>query len=207
MSFLDKLKQTANVAAQVAASTADTAVNKTKTMASIGRVKLAITSEEDKLKKAYTELGRLFYRDYEAQAEADMTEYLPWCGKAADAREQIQRLTEELEKLKAESKAPKEENAAPEAHEAAEETVEEDTSIFADLEDEAPAEAAEHAEPAEAPEAAEPAQETEEAQETPAEPEAPEAPAEPAEAAPTIPEMGSDVVGTFYLDTTGQDEA
>ncbi len=213
MSFLDKLKQTANVAAQVAAATADTAVNKTKTMASIGRVKLAITSEEDKLKKAYTELGRLFYRDYEAQAEADMTEYLPWCGKAADAREQIQRLTEELEKLKAESKAPKEENAAPEAHEAAEETVEEDTSIFADLEDEAPAEAAEHAEPAEAPEApeapeaAEPAQETEEAQVTPAEPEAPEAPAEPAEAAPTIPEMGSDVVGTFYLDTTGQDEA
>ena len=99
MSFLDTLKKTAGAAAQVAAVTADTAVNKTKTMASIGRVKLAISSEEDKLKKAYTELGRLFYRDYEAQAEADMAEYLPWCGKAADAREQIQRLTEELEKL------------------------------------------------------------------------------------------------------------
>ena len=83
MSFLDTLKKTAGAAAQVAAVTADTAVNKTKTMASIGRVKLAISSEEDKLKKAYTELGRLFYRDYEAQAEADMAEYLPWCGKAA----------------------------------------------------------------------------------------------------------------------------
>ena len=104
MSFLDTLKKTAGAAAQVAAVTADTAVNKTKTMASIGRVKLAISSEEDKLKKAYTELGRLFYRDYEAQAEADMAEYLPWCGKAADAREQIQRLTEELEKLKEENK-------------------------------------------------------------------------------------------------------
>ena len=57
MSFLDTLKKTAGAAAQVAAVTADTAVNKTKTMASIGRVKLAISSEEDKLKKAYTELG------------------------------------------------------------------------------------------------------------------------------------------------------
>ena len=42
MSFLDTLKKTAGAAAQVAAVTADTAVNKTKTMASIGRVKLEI---------------------------------------------------------------------------------------------------------------------------------------------------------------------
>ena len=73
MSFLDKLKKTAGIAVQVTASAADTAVSKTRTVASIGRVKLAISSEEDKLKKAYTELGRLFYRDYQAQAEADMT--------------------------------------------------------------------------------------------------------------------------------------
>ena len=204
MSFLDKLKQTANVAAQVAATTADTAVNKTKTMASIGRVKLAITSEEDKLKKAYTELGRLFYRDYEAQADADMTEYLPWCGKAADAREQIQRLTEELEKLKSESGAPKEETA-PQAPADAPEQVEEDTSIFADLDDEAAPQAAN-----EAPEAEEKPEEAPAEQEPVAEPE----PAEASEAAeapdqekniPNIPEMGSDVIGTFYLDTTGQD--
>ena len=52
MSFLDTLKKTAGIAAQVTVSAADTAVSKTRTMASIGRVKLAISSEEDKLKKA-----------------------------------------------------------------------------------------------------------------------------------------------------------
>lgn len=217
MSFLDTLKKTAGAAAQVAAVTADTAVNKTKTMASIGRVKLAISSEEDKLKKAYTELGRLFYRDYEAQAEADMAEYLPWCGKAADAREQIQRLTEELEKLKEENKKPEKAPEAPAAAEAAEapaqEVPEEDMSIFADLdEEEAAPEAPAASEAPAAPEAPAtpeaPAAPEMPAPETPATEvaEAPEAPA--ASEAPTAPETPEDmsgIVGTFYLDTTGQD--
>lgn len=102
MSFLNKLKQQAGVAAQAAGTVAQTAVQQTKTLAAIGRVKLAIASEEDKMKKAYTELGKLFYRDYEAQTEAEMTDYEPWCGKVADAKAQIQRLNEELEKLRAE---------------------------------------------------------------------------------------------------------
>jgi predicted nucleic acid-binding Zn-ribbon protein len=198
MSFLDTLKKTAGIAAQVTVSAADTAVSKTRTMASIGRVKLAISSEEDKLKKAYTELGRLFYRDYQAQAEADMTEYQPWCDRAADAREQIQRLTQELETLKAEGKEPKEAPKKPE-QEAPQEK--EDMSIFADLDDE-------HEEkPQEQPEAEDaPA----DAPETPEEPEAaPEteepAPAEaPAEQAPVVPEINPDIVGTFYIDTSNQ---
>ena len=138
MSFLDTLKKTAGIAAQVTASAADTAVSKTRTMASIGRVKLAISSEEDKLKKAYTELGRLFYRDYQAQAEADMTEYQPWCDRAADAREQIQRLTKELETLKAEGKDTVKDTVkdAPKAQEEAKPEEVEDTSIFADMDDE-----------------------------------------------------------------------
>lgn len=193
MSFLDKLKKTAGIAVQVTASAADTAVSKTRTVASIGRVKLAISSEEDKLKKAYTELGRLFYRDYQAQAEADMTEYQPWCDRAADAREQIQRLTQELETLKAEGKKPKD---APKKPEAPQET--EDMSIFADLGD-APEE-----KPEEKPEAVD-APETAEAPEAaPATEDA--APAEaPAEQAPVVPEINPDIVGTFYIDTSNQD--
>ena len=193
MSFLDKLKKTAGIAVQVTASAADTAVSKTRTVASIGRVKLAISSEEDKLKKAYTELGRLFYRDYQAQAEADMTEYQPWCDRAADAREQIQRLTQELETLKAEGKKPKD---APKKPEAPQET--EDMSIFADLGD-APEE-----KPEEKPEAVDASETAEEPEATPATEDA--APAEaPAEQAPVVPEINPDIVCTFYIDTSYQD--
>lgn len=199
MSFLDKLKKTAGIAAQVTASAADTAVSKTRTVASIGRVKLAISSEEDKLKKAYTELGRLFYRDYQAQAEADMTEYQPWCDRAADAREQIQRLTQELETLKAEGKEPKDAPKKPEKEESQET---EDMSIFADLDDAPEEKPEEKPEAADAPEAA---------PETAEEPEAAPAtedaePAEaPAEQAPVVPEINPDIVGTFYIDTSNQD--
>lgn len=204
MSFLDTLKKTAGIAVQVTASAADTAVSKTRTMASIGRVKLAISSEEDKLKKAYTELGRLFYRDYQAQAEADMTEYQPWCDRAADAREQIQRLTKELETLKAEGKDTVKD--APKAQEEAKPEEVEDTSIFADMDDEPEVEIEIKVEskPEEQPE-------EENAPETAVEPEAaPETettePVEaPAEQAPVVPEVNPDIVGTFYIDTSNQD--
>ena len=212
MSFLDTLKKTAGIAAQVTASAADTAVSKTRTMASIGRVKLAISSEEDKLKKAYTELGRLFYRDYQAQAEADMTEYQPWCDRAADAREQIQRLTKELETLKAEGKDTVKDTVkdAPKAQEEAKPEEVEDTSIFADMDDEPEVEIEikveskpeEQPEKADAPETApETAEEPEAAPET----ETTESVEAPAEQAPVVPEVNPDIVGTFYIDTSNQD--
>ena len=173
-------------------------------MASIGRVKLAISSEEDKLKKAYTELGRLFYRDYQAQAEADMTEYQPWCDRAADAREQIQRLTKELETLKAEGKDTVKD--APKAQEEAKPEEVEDTSIFADMDDEPEVEIEIKVEskPEEQPEetnAPETAVEPEAAPET----ETTEPVEAPAEQAPVVPEVNPDIVGTFYIDTSNQD--
>lgn len=212
MSFLDTLKKTAGIAAQVTASAADTAVSKTRTMASIGRVKLAISSEEDKLKKAYTELGRLFYRDYQAQAEADMTEYQPWCDRAADAREQIQRLTKELETLKAEGKDTVKDAVkdAPKAQEEAKPEEVEDTSIFADMDDEPEVEIEIKVEskPEEQPketDAPETAPETAEEPEAARETETTESVEAPAEQAPVVPEVNPDIVGTFYIDTSNQD--
>ena len=212
MSFLDTLKKTAGIAAQVTASAADTAVSKTRTMASIGRVKLAISSEEDKLKKAYTELGRLFYRDYQAQAEADMTEYQPWCDRAADAREQIQRLTKELETLKAEGKDTVKDTVkdAPKAQEEAKPEEVEDTSIFADMDDEPEVEIEIKVEskPEEQPketDAPETAPETAEEPEAAPETETTESVEAPAEQAPVVPEVNPDIVGTFYIDTSNQD--
>ena len=102
MSFLDKLKYHAGIAAQTAGSVAQTAVQQGKTLASTGRVKLAIAAEEDKLKKAYVELGRLYYRDYEAGTGPSSEEYRPWCDKAADAKAQIELLNQELDRIRAE---------------------------------------------------------------------------------------------------------
>ena len=178
MSFFDKLKQQAGVAAQAAGNVAQNAVQQTKTLAAVGRVKLAIASEEDKMKKAYTELGKLFYRDYEAQTEADMTDYEPWCGKVADAQAQIKRLNEELEKLRAEEEAPAAEVPAEEP--AAEAAIEID--LTTPVED-APAE---EAPVEEAPEEAEPA-------------------AEP-ESAPEVVIPAEPTVGTLYVDVTGSEE-
>ena len=131
MSFLDKLKQTAAAASVAATNAAEVAVKQTKTAAAIGKVKLAIAGEEDKLKKAYTELGRLYYRDHETQAEAEIEEYQPWIDKATDAKDAIQRLNQELEALKAEN-AKKDE---PEVVEVTEEPAE-DTSIYVDFAEE-----------------------------------------------------------------------
>lgn len=106
MSLLDKIRAHAETAAQVAGTAAQTAVQQGKTLASTGRVKLSIAAEEDKLKKAYVELGRLYYRDYESGAEPALDEYKSWCEKAADAKMQIDRLNQELDKLRAERTEP-----------------------------------------------------------------------------------------------------
>lgn len=128
MSFFDKLKQTAATATAAASNAANVAVKQTKTAAAIGKVKLAIAGEQDKMKKAYTELGRIYFRDYETQAEAELEEYLPWLDKCTEAKEKIAALNEELAALKAE--------AAKKAEPIVEESVaedEEDTSIYVDF--------------------------------------------------------------------------
>lgn len=113
MSLLDKIKYHAGAAAQAAGSAAQTAVQQGKTLASTGRVKLAIAAEEDKLKKAYVELGRLYYRDHEAAQEPVDEEYRPWREKAADAKAQIERLNQELDKIRAEQQEPEEVDGEP----------------------------------------------------------------------------------------------
>ena len=73
----DSLYEKATEAAQYAAK-------KTKKLAEIAKANLSIYAEEDKIKKAQLELGKLYYRDYvlgEEQDEskqtiADMRDYL-----------------------------------------------------------------------------------------------------------------------------------
>ena len=155
MSFFDKFRTRAGAVADAASDVAKNAAKQTKNLAAVGRLKLAITSEEDKMKKAYTELGRLFFRDYEAQTEADMEEYQPWIDKISDAKAQIARLNDEIVKIRTEEPA---EEVAEEAQEGIEEitdgaaqTAEETSEVVVEAVEEAVETATEAAEETPAP--------------------------------------------------------
>jgi len=92
---IDTIREKAAVAAQAAA-------RKTKKLAEIAKSNVSIYSEEDKIKKAYQELGKLYYRDYVVGEDLDDAEYLPWCQQIDEAKQTIADLRDYIEDLKAE---------------------------------------------------------------------------------------------------------
>ena len=92
---IDSIREKATEAAQAAA-------RKTKKLAEIAKANVSIYSEEDKIKKAEAELGKLYYRDYVVGEEMDTAEYLPWCQKIDEAKQTIADLRDYIEELKAE---------------------------------------------------------------------------------------------------------
>lgn len=125
MAFIDKFDticEKASEAAQVAAK-------KTKKLAEIAKVNVSIYSEEDKIKKAQLELGKLYYRDYVVGEEMDQAEYLPWCKRIDESKQTIADLRDYVEELKAEQ-IQMDEAEVPATVDAAEAVSEED---FADV--------------------------------------------------------------------------
>ena len=98
MAFFDNL----NELREKASEAAQTAAKKTKKLAEIAKANVSIYSEEDKIKKAEAELGKLYYRDYAVGEEMDTAEYLPWCKKIDEAKQTIADLRDYIEELKAE---------------------------------------------------------------------------------------------------------
>ena len=86
----------------MAAPAAQAAAKKTKKMAEIAKANVSIYAEEDEIKKAEAELGKLYYRDYAVGEEMDSAEYLPWCQKIDEAKQTIADLQDYIEELKAE---------------------------------------------------------------------------------------------------------
>lgn len=130
MGFMDSigtLREKAGEAAQVAA-------RKSKKLAEIAKANISIYGEEDKIKKAENELGKLYYRDYAVGEEMDVAEYLPWCQKIDESKQTIADLRDYIEELKAEQVEMEETSEEP-AEEATEEAV-----LEADFVDAAPAE-------------------------------------------------------------------
>ena len=130
MDSIDSIREKATEAAQAAA-------RKTKKLAEIAKANVSIYSEEDKIKKAEVELGKLYYRDYAVGAEMDAAEYLPWCQKIDEAKQTIADLRDYIEELKAEQ-------VAMEIDED-EDIVDESNVTEADFADVEPVEAAEEA--------------------------------------------------------------
>lgn len=131
MAFIDKFDticEKASEAAQIAAK-------KTKQLAEIAKVNVSIYSEEDKIKKAQLELGKLYYRDYVVGEEMDPAEYLPWCRRIDESKQTIADLRDYVEELKAEQVGT--EHAEVPAEKETAEIISEE--IFVDTAEEAPA--------------------------------------------------------------------
>ena len=80
---------------------AQTAVRKTKQLAGIAKANLDIRAEEEKIKKAQMELGKLYYKDYIVGEEPDAAEYTPWCEKISESKIAIEDLKIAIEELRA----------------------------------------------------------------------------------------------------------
>lgn len=87
---------------EMAGEAAQAAAKKSKKLAEIAKANISIYTEEDKIKKAEAELGKLYYRDYAVGEEPDVAEYLPWCQKIDESKQTIADLRDYIEELKAE---------------------------------------------------------------------------------------------------------
>lgn len=108
---------------------------KAKDLASIAKAKVSIRLEEEKIRKAQTELGKLYYRDFALGEEMDDAEYLPWCDKITESEAVIQELKNVIAELRSEGVEDADEDEKPEAEEseaAAEAPVEVTPEDFAD---------------------------------------------------------------------------
>lgn len=146
------LKESLDSLYGIASDAAQAAARKTKQLAEIAKANLSIYAEEDKIKKAQVELGKLYYRDYVLGEEQDEAEYLPWCQKIDESKQTIADMRDYIDELKS----------------GRVEITEDDVVVVAE---EAPAEAAVPAEEAASAETAAPAEAAEPEAEEPEKPE------------------------------------
>lgn len=98
----------------MAVEAAQTAAAKAKELAAVAKANISIYAEEDKVKKAEIELGKLYYRDYAVGEEPDTAEYLPWCQKIDESKKTIAELKDFIASLREDGEpAEAETEAAP----------------------------------------------------------------------------------------------
>lgn len=107
MSFSENFEAAKNLAMEAA----QTAAAKAKELAAVAKANISIYAEEDKVKKAEIELGKLYYRDYAVGEELDSAEYLPWCQKIDESKKAIADLKDYIASLRTEEDPAEAEDA------------------------------------------------------------------------------------------------
>ena len=90
-------------AADVAQSAKRTAV----LLATISQKKLLIAREQEKIRRNYTRIGKVYYKDYVTDEEPDEAEYKPLCEEISNSFRYINDLRDEIEDAKEEYRAAK----------------------------------------------------------------------------------------------------
>ena len=94
-----------------AVDAAQTATQKAKILAAVAKANVSIYAEEDKIRKAEAQLGKLYYRDYAVGEEMDTAEYLPWCQKIDESKKTIADLKDYIASLRTEEEPAEAEDA------------------------------------------------------------------------------------------------
>ena len=93
MEWMDSIKEKAT---ETAAAAAELAKNAAKS----AKLNLQIAAEQDKIKKAQLELGKLCHQDYTTGGEGDIGAYLPWHQQIDASAAKIAQMREELRLLR-----------------------------------------------------------------------------------------------------------
>ena len=86
---------------ETACMAAGSAMDAARYMAYMSKRRLEILAEQEKIRRLYTRLGKVYYKDYVTDEEPDEAEYAPLCEKLSEAFQRINRLREEMEDAKA----------------------------------------------------------------------------------------------------------
>ena len=102
---VEALKDKAVDAAQAAARAA-------KLVAILSQKKLLIAREQEKIRRNYTRLGRIYYKDYVTDEEPDEAEYKPLCEAISNSFRSINDLKDDIADAKEEYSAAKQQAKA-----------------------------------------------------------------------------------------------
>ena len=75
-------------------------VDATKQFAIVSKCKIKISTEQDKIRALYAELGKLYYKDYVTDEEPDEAEYMPLCDRISAHYRKIACLRQRMNQAK-----------------------------------------------------------------------------------------------------------